>query len=331
MKTKSTTSASAPAASAGQHWAGINEFSFLAGMRFMFWICKVFGRWPFRLILYPVLLWYVATRTQARHASQNYLRHISRTQTDQPDLSGVLNVIRHFAAFAEMMLDKMLLWSGLITIDTVQIIGSEMMKEQMQSKRGAVIICSHFGNLDLCRVMSVQNSNLKLTVLVHTKHAQAFNHLLETLNPQSQMNLMQVTEITPVTAMLLAQRVDQGEFVVIAGDRIPVADNPRVAYASFLGERAPFPVGPYILASVLQCPIYTIFPMHKRSGYTIHFSNLRKEVRLPRKGREPMLEQLVSDYARELEQQCLQAPLQWFNFYDFWHLSEWSTTMEHRK
>ena len=38
----------------GQHWAQINEFSFVAGMRLLFWLCRLVGRWPFRLILYPV-------------------------------------------------------------------------------------------------------------------------------------------------------------------------------------------------------------------------------------------------------------------------------------
>jgi predicted LPLAT superfamily acyltransferase len=29
----------------------------------------------------------------------------------------------------------------------------------------------------------------------------------------------------------------------------------------------------------------------------------------------------VGEYACRLEHFCLRAPLQWFNFYDFWHLS----------
>ena len=31
-----------------RHWAQINEFSFIAGMRLLFWLGRVFGRWPFR-------------------------------------------------------------------------------------------------------------------------------------------------------------------------------------------------------------------------------------------------------------------------------------------
>ena len=112
---------------------------------------------------------------------------------------------------------------------------------------------------------------LKLTVLTHTKHAARFNRLLAQLDPDSQLNLMEVTELSPVTAMLLSEKIAQGEFVAIAGDRIPVSQNPRIALARFLGATAPFPVGPYILASLLQCPTYLMFSM--RTGHTseIHF------------------------------------------------------------
>lgn len=305
------------------HWASINEVTFIAGMRLMFWICKVFGRWPFRLILYPILIWYVLAKSAARHASQTYLKHVNLRQ---PINTGFINVIRHFGEFAEMMLDKMLLWSGLFDASAVQYIGSPAIRELIEQKRGAVLICSHFGNVDLCRALSSRHSDLKLTILVHTKHAQAFNHLLETLNPVSQLNLLQVTEITAVTAMLLAERVAQGEFVVIAGDRIPVSDNPRVVMADFLGEPAPFPVGPYVLASVLQCPLFMLFSMRKENKYEIHFAPLRDAFHLPRKGRDQALTELAADYAKELERHCLSAPLQWFNFYDYWHLPKWKNT-----
>ena len=49
-----------------QHWAQINEFSSLAGMRLLFLISRTLGRWPFRVVLYPVLLWYMVTKPEAR-------------------------------------------------------------------------------------------------------------------------------------------------------------------------------------------------------------------------------------------------------------------------
>ena len=302
-----------------QHWTQISEFGSVAGMRLMFSTCRILGRWPFRVVLYPVLLWYMVTKPEARASSSDYLRRIATFQGASRIRPGMVTVLRHFASFAENLLDKMLLWSGLFKTDRVEFHGQEQMVALMAAQRGGLLICSHLGNLELCRILS-RRVGFKLTVLVHTKHAQIFNRLLGQLDPKSQLNLMQVTEISPATAVLLSEKIGRGEFVAIAGDRIPVSSSPRVALAKFLGETAPFPVGPYILASLLQCPTYLMFSM--RTGHTseIHFELFRESIHLPHKGRDEALANLVGEYARRLEHFCLRAPLQWFNFYDFWHL-----------
>jgi predicted LPLAT superfamily acyltransferase len=144
--------------------------------------------------------------------------------------------------------------------------------------------------------------------------------LLAQLDPESQLNLMQVTEISPATAVLLSEKIERGEFVAVAGDRIPVSSGPRVSWASFLGKPAPFPVGPYILASLLRCPVYLLFALRAGRTSEVHFELFRESIFLPRNGRDEALATLVEAYARRLEHFCLRAPLQWFNFYDFWHL-----------
>ena len=304
------------------HWAGFNEVSFVAGMRLLFWICRVFGRWPFRIVLYPVLAWYVLTHARARRVSRAYLARIAACGGPAK-----LGVLRHFGAFAETILDKMLLWGGLYDTRGVSLHGADGpdgIDRCIDEGRGALLVCAHLGNLELCRMLSQRDTRLKLTVLVHTRHAQAFNRMLARLNPDSQLNLMQVTEITPATAMLLAEKVAQGEFVVIAGDRIPVSPQPRVAVAPFLGQPAAFPVGPYVLASVLQCPVYLLFSMRIGQRSEIHFERFRESLHLPRKSREPMLAELAAAYAARLQHHCLRAPLEWFNFYDFWQLPDTS-------
>lgn len=312
--------AAAKAAGVSRHWAQIDEVSFVAGMRLLFWLGRVLGRWPFRVVLYPVMLWYAIAKPWARAASQDYLRRIAQLDGTSGSPTGVIGVLRHFASFGECILDKLLLWCGLFDTGAVEIHGDEQIAAQVAGKRGGLIICCHLGNLELCRVMSKRQPGVKLTVLLHTKHATRFNQLLAQVNPDSQLNIMQVTELTPATAALLQAKIDQGEFVAIAGDRIPVAPQPRVAWARFLGALAPFPVGPYVMASLFQCPVYLLFPLRSRRGWEIHFELFRQSISLPRKDRPAMLDALAGAYAARLESYCRQAPLQWFNFYDFWQV-----------
>jgi predicted LPLAT superfamily acyltransferase len=292
------------------HWADINEASFVGGMRFLFWVCRVFGRWPFRVVLYPVLLWYVLVKPAARAASADYLR-----RAGQPH--GLGGVLRHFAAFAENILDKMMLWGGLYDTSRVTYSGLQPMLDLIAARKGALLVCSHLGNLDLCRVLSHQVPGLQLTVLVHTRHAESFNRMLEKIDPRSALNLFQVTDMNPALAMQLAERVAAGGFVVIAGDRIPVSPSPRTVQAPFFGADAPFPVGPYVLANALQCPAYMLFA-DGGDQPGVHFELLAESVRLPRSGRDAALAALAQRFAARLEHHCRRQPLQWFNFYSFW-------------
>ena len=315
--------APAKAAGASRHWAQIDEVSFVAGMRLLFWLGRVLGRWPFRVVLFPVLLWYVIAKPWARAASKDFLRRMAKLDGTTGDAgidAGVMSVLRHFASFGECLLDKLLLWCGLFDTGSVEFHGVEQIAGQIARQRGGLIICCHLGNLELCRVMSKRQPGLKLTVLLHTKHATRFNQLLARVNPDSQLNVMQVTELTPATAALLQDKIDQGEFVAIAGDRIPVAPEPRVALVPFLGAMAPFPVGPYVMASLFHCPVYLLFSLSTRRGWEIHFESFSELIHLPRKDRTAALAVLAGAYAARLESYCRQAPLQWFNFYDFWQV-----------
>ena len=304
----------------GRHWAHIDEFTFIAGMRLLFWLCRVFGRWPFRAVLYPVALWYMLAKPAARAASADYLTRIAEQDGIGGRKPGGFQVLRHFVSFAENTLDKMLLWGGRAQTGAVKCQNLELIDAQVSLKRGALLICCHVGNLELCRVLSQRMAGLKMTVLTHTKHAEKFNRLLARLNPASQMNLMQVTELSPATAVLFAEKIAQGEFIAIAGDRIPVSPSPRVALANFLGAPAPFPVGPYIMANLFHCPVYLLFTLRRDGAAEIHFELFRESICLPRKERDRALAELAAEYARRLEYFCRRAPFQWYNFYDFWQL-----------
>jgi predicted LPLAT superfamily acyltransferase len=312
----------AKASSASRHWAQIDEVSFVAGIRLLFWLGRMLGRWPFRLVLYPTLLWYAGAKPWARTASKDFLARVARSEPNSGVAVGVIGVLRHFASFGECLLDKLLLWCGLFETDSVVVQGVEPIAGQISAKRGALLICCHLGNLELCRVMSKRQPGLKLTVLLHTKHATRFNQLLARVNPDSQLDVMQVTELTPATAALLKDKIDRGEFVAIAGDRIPVAHAPRVVRVPFFATPAPFPIGPYVLASLFQCPVFLLFSLRTEGGWEIHFERFRESIRLPRKGREAALAALAGAYAARLEYYCRKAPLQWFNFYDFWQVDK---------
>ena len=303
-----------------RHWAQIPEVTFVAGIRFLFFMFRLGGRWTFRVLIYPVVLYYALRNPFARASSRKYLLRVYRSLgIDAREVNARL-VFRHFVAFAESILDKVRVWGGEAEFRELVFHDQHVVSGEIASGRGGLIITTHLGNMEMTRGLLKWRDGVKVTVLVHTKHSQLFTTLLKEMNPESGLNLWQVTDISPDTAIRLSEKIEQGEFVVIAGDRVPVSPSPRVAIADFFGEPAPFPVGPYVLASLLQCPTYLLFCVEQDRAYHVYYELFRERIALRRQDREAAFAELAGAYAQRLMHFCQLAPLQWFNFYDFWSM-----------
>jgi predicted LPLAT superfamily acyltransferase len=300
-----------------RHWAEMGETTFVGGIWVLYWIHRLLGRWPFRLCLYPVVAVHWLSRPLLRASSLQYLERVEAATGALGRKPRWLDSMRHVVAFAETMLDKLLAVSGRYRFERVRTEGREEFYQAAKTGRGGIIVTAHMGCLELCRTMAEQRGEVKLTILVHTLHAERFNRLLKRLNPESSLHLMEVTELGPATAVALRERVEAGEFVVIAGDRIPVNASQTVR-VDFLGHPAPFPVGPYVLAALLKCPLYLLGCIHEGGGYTIHFECLAERVELPRGRREAALTDYARKYAGHVTALLKRAPYDWFNFFPFW-------------
>ncbi|MGR9014219.1 MAG: LpxL/LpxP family acyltransferase [Gammaproteobacteria bacterium] len=304
------------------HWAGMGEWSLIWGMRFLLRVYLLFGRIVLQWFLYPVVSYYWLANTSGRAASQAYLQRIAK-RLPTANLSGNLwDSYRHFISFANAIIDKLAAWSGALSLADVEYRGREALLAQIRTGKGAILLGSHLGNLEVCRMIADLDGASRINVLVHTKHAEKFNRLLRQTNENSGLNLIQVTEISAATAMLLSDKIDNGELIIITADRTPVSQNSRVSRAEFLGAEAWFPQGPFILASLLKCPVYTLFCLKQQGKQVIYFEHFSDGLMFPRKTREQAMQQTIQRYAKRLEHYCLTEPLQWFNFFDFWRQDE---------
>jgi len=302
------------------HWASLEETSILWGIRALVWVYRWFGRWAFRFFLTPVVSYHFIAGRLARDASKEYLRHLGQ-RFPELGLSGTTwESYRHFLSFGETLLDKIIVWVGCIDPAQVDFPNRGLLLELLEHKRGAMILSGHIGNLEICRAIANLRGHIHLNILVHTKHAAKFNRLLGGSGGSTTIQLIQVTELNPAIAISLQDKIEAGEFVVLVGDRIPVQGS-RTVRASFLGEEAEFPQGPYFLASLLKCPVYTLFCYPTRPGrFRIHLELFAESIRIPRgePQRQQMLESLAGRFAERLETHCRLVPLQWFNFYPYW-------------
>ncbi len=298
------------------HWADIGESTSVAGVQLLCWVHRWFGRWPFRLCVWPVVLCHWLGNGVARRASLQYLQ---RLQADTGALGRAprrRDSLRHFFVFADTLLDKLLGLGGRYPAQRIHL-QRDLMLDKIARREGGLILTAHIGCLELCQVLAEQVPGFRITVLVHTAHAQRFNSLLQRLDPLASVELVQVADMGPATAMMLADRVAAGGFVAIVGDRVPVQGG-RTVMVDFLGHRAPLPIGAYALAAALGCPVYTMACLHEGQGYRVAFEHFSDRIVLPRGSRDAAMAAQAQRFADWLERQLRQSPLDWFNFFPFW-------------
>ncbi|MGI9885882.1 glycosyltransferase family 2 protein [Vibrio chagasii] len=314
-------------ASEQPHWSRTQERGTVLGIKVLLTIYTLLGRGVFNLILRGVMRYYHLTGKRARNASEQYLFQLKAYAEQQNiELPAELTSYNHLLSFGHTMLDKLAAWKGDFSVDNLTIHGQDQFENMVANQQGVLILGSHLGNIELCRALGRRHSNIKINALVFTEHAERFNSVMKAVNPQSDLNLIQVTSMGPDTAILLQQKLEQGEWIVIVGDRTSTSKESRSVWAEFLGKEAPFPQGPFMLASVLKAPVFLLFGLRDDSQvkphFNVYFEHFSDRIELPRKTREQSLKQVVQQYADRLQHYTLKAPLQWYNFFNFWTLSK---------
>ena len=310
------------------HWAHQQEVKGLWGMRLMVLVWRFLGRKVFSLMLYPVVGVYWLTASAARKASQSWISRVRAQLTArQMAVPSNLTSYQHFLRFGDAMLDKIASWRGELHFgrDVVFAPGAEEALN-VSDPRGKLLLASHLGDVVACRALAQLQGSKTINALVFSENAQRFRQIMEEMAPQAGLNLLPVNDIGPDTAILLKEKLERGEWITIVGDRIAVNTQRggewRVCWSRFMGQAAPFPQGPFILASILRCPVDLIFALRQQNKLRIHCEPFADPLLLPRASRQHALQNAIDRYAERLEHYALQSPLDWFNFFDFWQLPD---------
>jgi predicted LPLAT superfamily acyltransferase len=304
-------------AGTSSHWADMGERGLYWGIRFLGLTYRLAGRRVCLTVMAPIILYFFLTGRKAREASMDFLGRVARVRDEPaPDW---WDSYRHFLAFGGAALDKVAAWCGELKADHVDLPhGASDMYDFIPKNEALILFVSHYGNIEVIRALASRKENVRINVLMHQAHAANFARLLTDLAPDSQMDVIEVTDIGPDTAMLLSEKVSRGEWVVITGDRIAHGARDKCVQIPFLGEPAPFPQGPYILAHLMQCPVYMAAAWRTGNRFELACDKLADRITLPRKDRQAAIADYAQTYVAWLEKRVIAHPRQWFNFYPYW-------------
>ena len=309
-----------------QEWSSVKEKGNYLGLRLMFFLYRVLGKRLCLIFLHPVIFYYFITSSHARKASKKYLKLIEASPEGKkhfPNGLKLTSTYKHLYEFGRCLIDKIAAWYGDIPISQVDWIGKDSYRSVIYQGQGTILLSAHLGNLEVMRALAEELPNLTINALMFTQHAAHFTRLLKSSNPDSHLKIIPLESISAETIMLLQEKIADGEVISMLGDRVSSGSRDKYVTVDFLGKPAKFPIGPFILASLLNCPVYTVFCLREsENNYSAYFEHFKDAVELPRGNREQALEGVVQQFAKRVETYCLKQPMQWFNFYEFWEDEE---------
>lgn len=299
-----------------EHWAAHQERGNFWLMKLTATLARVLGRRVLGPLIHVIVAYFFAFGARARGSAWQYQQHLHQWSAGQTGAPSHWQVFRQFMAFADSLLDKLDAWNGRLRLDQIDIVDPADLRQQMRGTRGQMLVGAHLGNLEVCRALAELGEQVTMNVLVHTRHAEQFNRLLGEAGA-SHLRLIQVSELDPAVMLQLSERLERGEWLAIAGDRVPLHGG-RTVEVDFLGKPARLPQGPWLLAGMLECPLNLLFCLKHQGRYQITLEPFAERLQWRRGQRDAVIKAWAARYAERLGHYCRQAPLQWFNFYPFW-------------
>ena len=290
-------------------WIGHRERGSSALLKVMVFVSLKLGRRASRAVLYGIALYFFLFAPAARRNSRRYLRlALGRAPT-------AADRFRHVLYFATCIHDRVYLVKQQYERFQITIDGEELMREQLESGRGAFLMGAHLGSFEVLRSVGRRQPGLQVSMAMYEHNARKINAMMAAVDPGVKTDIV---ELGQIDAMLrISDRLDRGGFVGVLGDRT-LSDEP-LQPVRLLGERAHLPVGPMRAAAILRRPVFFMAGLYRGANrYHLVFEPIADFSATPAGQRESAIASAIDNYAAIIERYCRSDPYNWFNFFDFW-------------
>jgi predicted LPLAT superfamily acyltransferase len=269
------------------------------------------GRAGARLLLGPIVCYFLIRRRYERRASRDYLERVRGRRV------GIVAVARHFHCFAAATLDRVFLLAERFERFEIEVHGLDTLRAAMSDGRGVLLMGSHLGSFDALRVLALEAPDVTVKAVVDVDHNPNISRLFDTLNPGLATTIIHARQPGAALAFSIREALAGGALVALLADR--ARPRQETLAVPFLGAPAALPVAPWRLARTLRVPVMLCFGLYRGGNrYDLHFEKFELGEALSRAERSAAVHGDVVRYAAALERYARSAPYNWFNFYEFW-------------
>ena len=289
-------------------WSGKSRGGSAGYLVFVF-LLKRLGLSAAYLLLAFVVLYFIPFAPSSTKSVWFYSRRILGNSV----ISSLIFLYRNYYNLGVALIDKTAASSGLYDKFTFIFDEPADVQEILSGSSGAIIIGAHFGNWEVGAPYFGKYGKRMNVVMMDAEYRNIKN-ILEKENKIGAFSVIPVSEESLDHVFIIRDAIAKGEYVALQGDRLTL--NGKNIKIPFLGRVAPFPQGPFVLASRTEAPVIFYFAI--REGfrrYRFVFKLFNADDTSRRKGGEL---KILESYKIELERVVKSAPEQWYNFYKFW-------------
>ncbi len=305
---------SEPLREAGLSWAAAGEYGSIFGIRAVLFAADVLGRRAARLLLLPIVLYFFVVHFAVRRTSFDYLQRVL------PTPPRAIDVYRYVLCFARVTLDRVFMLRRRDELFDVAYSGHEILEDLWKRGQGAILLSAHLGSRSAME-LGGHSERFRIHVAGRFRNTPRINRILAEVSPRSVTRLVDLDPTNPKSILALRDLVRGGALVAMTADRTNQGD--RCVTVPFLGGEARFPLGPFLLASLLDCPVVLVFALYEEPNrYELYCEPFSQSLKAERRERgTAAMSEAAERFAARLERYCRAAPYNWFNFYDFWGAS----------
>jgi len=217
---------------------------------------------------------------------------------------------RNFYIFGQTLVDRAAFLLGKDSQFTHTFENESYLIDIRNQGKGGILLSAHLGNWETAGNLLKGRITPTINIVMLDAEVENIKKYMDLSTGGSRFKVIAIkNDLSHVIAIRNA--LISNEFVAIHADRY--LEGAKFIELDFLGKRAKFPLGPFVIASKFDAPVTFVFAA-KDGKYSYHLSAAAPIVEKMKP------EEIAKLYVTELEKKVRQYPEQWFNYFDFFRL-----------
>lgn len=217
---------------------------------------------------------------------------------------------KNHCAFSQVVIDKFAMYAGKkfqITID-----GYEQFQSLSEQPSGFVQLSSHIGNYEIAGYSLVAKDKRFNAIVFGGEKASVMTNRSRLFDENNIRMIPMMSDMSHL--FVIDQALSDGEILSMPADR--VFGSQKAFSLDFLGDKAKFPQGPFLIAAMRNVPMLFVSVM-KTAAKKYHISVQRIDCNTQGNTRTKATD-LATKYVKIFEETVRNNPAQWYNYFDFW-------------